>query len=261
MSDRGSDADLEKQNRVLVRKLDRLQTNTRQLEEIRDVNSKLLSGLMHELDEERTRSTELLLNILPQKIVDRLGAGETLIADRYEHVSVLMSDLVGFTDISSRLSPKVLVTELNRLFSEFDVLCAESGMEKIKTIGDAYMAVGGLPGTREDHAAAAADMALGMMDVLRRINDATERGWRMRIGVHSGPAVAGVIGTWKFVYDVWGDTVNMASRLESSSLPDHIQISSPVADALRSAFVVEARGTIELKGKGETETSFLNGRR
>ena len=260
LSDRGSDADLEKQNRVLARKLDRLQTNTRQLEEIRDLNSKLLSNLMHELDEARSRSTELLLNILPRQIVDRLEAGESLIADRYEHVSVLMSDLVGFTGISSRLSPKALVTELNGLFSAFDALCAESGMEKIKTIGDAYMAVGGLPGTREDHAAAAADMALGMMDILRRINEATQRGWRIRIGVHTGPAVAGVIGAWKFAYDVWGDTVNMASRLESSSLPDHIQISSPVADALGRAFVVEARGTIELKGKGETETFFLRGR-
>jgi adenylate cyclase len=260
VSDPGSAADLEKQIRVLARKLDRLQTNTRQLEEIRDVNSKLLSGLMHELDEERARSTELLLNILPQQIVDRLAAGETLIADRYEHVSVLMSDLVGFTGISSRLSPKVLVTELNRLFSAFDELCAESGMEKIKTIGDAYMAVGGLPGTREGHIAAAADMALGMMDALGRINEATERGWQIRIGVHTGPAVAGVIGSWKFAYDVWGDTVNMASRLESSSLPDHIQISGPVAEGLGDEFVVEARGTVELKGKGETETFFLRGR-
>jgi adenylate cyclase len=260
VSDPSSDADLEKQVRVLARKLDRLQTNTRQLEEIRDVNSKLLSSLMHELDEERTRSTELLLNILPRQIVDRLEAGETLIADRYDHVSVLMSDLVGFTAISSQLAPKVLVTELNGLFSAFDALCAASGMEKIKTIGDAYMAVGGLPGTREDHVAAAADMALGMMDALRRVNETTGRGWRIRIGMHTGPAVAGVIGSWKFAYDVWGDTVNMASRLESSSLPDHIQISAQVADALGSPYVVEARGIIELKGKGETETSFLLGR-
>jgi adenylate cyclase len=260
VSDQGSDADLEKQNRVLARKLDRLQTNTRQLEEIRDVNSKLLSSLMRELDEARTRSTELLLNILPQQIVDRLEAGETLIADRYEHLSVLMSDLVGFTGISSQLSPRVLVTELNRLFSEFDILCAESGMEKIKTIGDAYMAVGGLPGTREDHVAAAAEMALGMMDVLRRVDEVTNRGWQIRIGVHTGPCVAGVIGTWKFAYDVWGETVNMASRLESSSLPDRIQISSAVVDALGSAFAVEARGRIALKGTGETETFFLRGR-
>ena len=259
MTDPGSDADLEKQNRVLARKLERLQTNTRQLEEIRDVNSRLLSNLMHELDEERTRSTELLLNILPRQIVDRLEAGETLIADRYDDVSVLMSDLVGFTGISSELSPRVLVTELNRLFSEFDTLCADSGMEKIKTIGDAYMAVGGLPGTREDHVAAAADMALGMMEALGRINEATGRGWRIRIGVHTGPAVAGVIGSWKFAYDVWGDTVNLASRLESSSLPDRIQVSATVAHALGTAYALEARGMIELKGKGETETFFLLG--
>ena len=253
-------AGLEKENRTLARKLDRLQTNMAQLEEIRDVNAKLMSGLMREIDEQRTRSTELLLNILPRPIVDRLEAGETLIADRYQSVSVVMSDLVGFTQISSQLSPAVLVSELNGLFSEFDALCADSGMEKIKTIGDAYMAVGGLPGTREDHVAAAADMAIGMMDVVGRINAATQRGWRIRIGVHAGPAVAGVIGSWKFAYDVWGDTVNMASRLESSSLPDHIQISSPVAEALGSSFELEARGAIDLKGKGETETFFLRGR-
>ena len=260
MSDSGSGADLEKQNRVLARKLERLQTNTRQLEEIRDVNSKLLSGLMHELDEAHARSSDLLLNILPQQIVERLEAGESLIADRYPDVSVLLSDLVGFTELSSKLAPKVLVSELNELFSAFDGLCAESGMEKIKTIGDAYMAVGGLPGTREDHAAAASEMALRMLDALAEFNAATLRGWQIRIGVHTGPAVAGVIGTWKFAYDVWGDTVNTASRLESSSLPDHIQISSPVAEALGPGFVVEARGTVKLKGKGATETYFLQGR-
>jgi class 3 adenylate cyclase len=255
-----SDPDLEKENRTLIRKLDRLQTNMAQLEEIRDVNAKLMSVLMRELDEQRARSTELLLNILPRPIVDRLEAGETLIADRYEQVSVLMSDLVGFTEISSQLSPSVLVSELSQLFSAFDALCAACGMEKIKTIGDAYMAVGGLPGTRDDHAAAAADMALEMLDAVRRVNEATGRGWRIRIGVHTGPGVAGVIGSWKFAYDVWGDTVNMASRLESSSLPDHIQISAPVARALGAAFVHEPRGTIDLKGKGATETFFLLGR-
>lgn len=254
------DAGLEKENRTLARRLDRLQTNMAQLEEIRDVNSKLMSGLMRELDEQRARSTELLLNILPRPIVDRLEAGESLIADRYEQVSVLMSDLVGFTEISSQLAPAVLVTELNGLFSAFDALCAEGGMEKIKTIGDAYMAVGGLPGTRDDHVAAAADMALAMVEAIGRVNEATGRGWKIRIGVHTGPGVAGVIGAWKFAYDVWGDTVNTASRLESSSLPDHIQISTPVADALGPAYAVEARGTIDLKGKGETDTFFLRGR-
>jgi adenylate cyclase len=259
VSDPDSHPDLEKQNRVLARKLDRLQSNTRQLEEIRDVNSKLLSGLMHELDEERARSRDLLLNILPQQIVERLEAGETLIADRFADLSVLMSDLVGFTELSSKLAPNVLVSELNQLFSAFDALCAESGMEKIKTIGDAYMAVGGLPGTREDHVAASAEMALRMLDALATFNAATGRGWRIRIGVHTGPAVAGVIGAWKFAYDVWGDTVNTASRLESSSLPDQIQISRQVADALGSTFLVEARGTVDLKGKGETQTYFLRG--
>jgi class 3 adenylate cyclase len=260
VTDAGSLADLDKRNRALARKLERLQTNMRQLEEIRDMNSKLLSNLMRELDEERTRSKELLLNILPLQIVERLESGETLIADRYESVSVLMSDLVGFTSISSRLEPKVLVSELNRLFSEFDAICAETGMEKIKTIGDAYMAVGGLPGTRADHVAAAAEMSLSMMDALGRMNEAGDNGWQIRIGLHTGPAVAGVIGTWKFVYDVWGDTVNMASRLESSSLPDHIQVSAAVAQTLGAGFRLEPRGIVELKGKGDTETMFLRGR-
>ncbi|MEO8477205.1 MAG: adenylate/guanylate cyclase domain-containing protein [Actinomycetota bacterium] len=260
MSDPGSLAGLDKQNRSLARKLERLQTNMRQLEEIRDTNSTLLANLMHELDEERSRSKELLLNILPRQIVDRLEAGETQIADRFDSVSVLMSDLVGFTSISARLDPKILVSELNRLFSEFDEICARCGMEKIKTIGDAYMAVGGLPGTREDHVVAAAEMGLSMIEALERVNREGDVGWQIRIGLHTGPAVAGVIGTWKFVYDVWGDTVNMASRLESTSLPGRVHISQDVADSLGTAFEVAPRGVVDLKGKGRTETSFLEGR-
>ena len=252
-----SPADLDKQNRSLLRKLERLQSNMRQLEEIRDTNGTLLSNLMRELDEERTRSRALLLNILPQGIVDRLETGETLIADRYDRVTVVMSDLVGFTSISARLEPRLLVSELNRLFSEFDAICARSGMEKIKTIGDAYLAVGGLPGTREDHVAAAGEMALSMMEALVRVNRAGTGGWRIRIGVHTGPAVAGVIGTWKFVYDVWGDTVNVASRLESTSLPDHIHVSATVARELGAAFETESRGVVHLKGTDDAETFFL----
>jgi len=260
MDDRASSPeDLQRENRLLARKLARMDTNVRQMEEMQDSTSKLLSSVMRELDQERARSNSLLLNILPQAIIDRLGDGETTIADRYDSVTVLFSDLVGFTSISSELEPQLLVSDLNRLFSEFDALCERTEVEKIKTIGDAYLAVGGLPGTRADHATAVAELALGMVEAVARLNASSSRDWRIRIGVHSGPAVAGVIGTRKFVYDVWGDTVNVASRLESSAEPNRIHISKPVAEALRGTFDLEPRGTIDLKGKGNTESFLLRG--
>jgi class 3 adenylate cyclase len=245
---------LDKENRVLARKLARLDENVRQMEEMQDSTSKLLSGLTRELEEEQARSRALLLNILPREIVGRLEAGERVIADRHPDVSVLFSDLVGFTETSSRLEPQVLVGELNALFSRFDSLCEEAGVEKIKTIGDAYLAVGGLPGGRANHVPAIAELALGILEVVR---DTT---WRIRIGLHAGPAVAGVIGTRKFVYDVWGDTVNVASRLESTSEPNRIHVSEAVAGALGEAFRLQTRGTVRLKGKGEVTTFFLEGR-
>jgi adenylate cyclase len=258
MDDRApSPEDLQRENRLLARKLARMDSNVRQMEEMQDSTSKLLSSVMRELDQERARSHSLLLNILPQAIIDRLDAGETTIADRYPSVTVLFSDLVGFTALSSDLKPHALVAELNRLFSEFDALCERCEVEKIKTIGDAYLAVGGLPGTRADHVVAVAELALGMVEAVARLNVSTGRDWRIRIGIHTGPVVAGVIGTRKFVYDVWGDTVNVASRLESSSEPNRIHVSEPVAHTLRAIFELEPRGTLELKGKGETASYFL----
>ena len=199
----------------------------------------------------------LLLNVLPETIVERLDDGERLIADRYDDVAVVFSDFVGFTEISARLEVGELVSSLNALFTAFDAACAELGVEKIKTIGDAYMAAAGLPGTRSDHVAAAADLTLAMRAAVR---DAGEP-WRVRIGLHSGPVVAGVIGTSKFVYDLWGDAVNVASRLETTAPTDQIQVSEAVAAALGDAFELEPRGAIELKGKGSTETFLLVGRR
>jgi class 3 adenylate cyclase len=251
---------LRRENRMLARKLARLTENTRQLEAIRDGNATLLSRLMQELDTERARSRELLLNVLPQPIVDRLGAGETNIADRHDDVTVLFSDFVGFTTISSELAVAVLVDELNRLFSEFDALCTELGVEKIKTIGDAYLAVGGLDDGASDPVGAVCELALGMIDAVDRVRTSAAADWRIRIGIHAGPAVAGVIGTRKFVYDVWGDTVNVASRLESTSEPGRIHVSARVSDALEGRYVFEPRGEIELKGKGAMRTSFLVGR-
>jgi adenylate cyclase len=251
----------EKENLLLSRTLARLQDNVRQMEEIQDSNSKLLSKLMRELEVEREKSRSLLRNILPQEIIDRLEAGETVIADRFDAVTVLFSDFVGFTEISAKIPAPVLVAELNRLFSEFDALCERMSVEKVKTIGDAYMAVGGLPRTRPDHTVAIAETALEMLRAMERVNATTEAEWRIRIGIHTGGAVAGVIGSHKFVYDVWGDAVNIASRLETSSLPGRIHISDLVAKELSDRFRFEPRGKVDLKGRGKMHTYFLLGHR
>jgi class 3 adenylate cyclase len=174
---------------------------------------------------------------------------------------VLFADFVGFTAISSRLQPAELVETLNNIFSVFDELAQTLGVEKIKTIGDAYLAAAGLPEGRPDHTEAVANMALGMIDHLERINASLDTPWQIRIGIHTGPVVAGVIGTHKFVYDVWGDTVNTASRIETSGEPGRIHVSEDVADALKPAFTMEHRGTTEIRGKGAMETYFLVGRK
>jgi class 3 adenylate cyclase len=209
---------------------------------------------------EKERSEQLLLNILPQAIVTRLHGGEIVIADQLSNVTILFSDLVGFTKLSSRLSASDLVGLLNGLFSEFDRLALNFGVEKIKTIGDAYMVVGGLPEPRADHAHAVADMALAMIAAVERINRDLAIPLQMRIGIHSGDVVAGVIGTHKFAYDIWGDTVNVASRMESHSLPNRIQISAATHRHLHKHFRLEPHGSVDIKGKGPMETYFLLGR-
>jgi adenylate cyclase len=206
---------------------------------------------------EKERSELLLLNILPKAIVKRLHGGETVIADQLSGVTILFSDLVSFTKLSSRLSAADLVSLLNRLFSEFDRLAVSLGVEKIKTIGDAYMLVGGLPEPRADHAHAVADMALAMIEAVERINCELPIPIQMRIGIHSGDVVAGVIGTHKFAYDIWGDAVNVASRMESHSLPNRIQISAATHQHLQEDFRLEPHGTVDIKGKGPMETYFL----
>jgi adenylate cyclase len=247
---------LRKDSARLARRVIQLEGTLRGVEQIRDTNARLLDRLMGELETERARSHSLLLNVLPQRIIDRLQAGEQLIADRHEDVAVVFSDFVGFTEISSRLPVATLVSSLNALFSSFDASCAALGVEKIKTIGDAYMAAAGLPGSDGDHVHAAADLALAMRAAVR---DAGAP-WQVRIGLHTGPVMAGVIGTSKFVFDLWGDAVNVASRLETTALPGRIQVSEAVCDALGDAFELEPRGTIELKGKGSTDAWFLLGR-
>jgi adenylate cyclase len=216
--------------------------------------------MVEALRAEKERSEQLLLNILPKKIVARLNGGETVIADHLLNVTILFSDLVGFTKLSSRLSAAELVRLMNQLFSEFDRLALSLGVEKIKTIGDAYMLVGGLPEPRADHADAVADMALSMIGVVERINHELATPLQMRIGIHSGDVVAGVIGTHKFAYDIWGDAVNIASRMESHSLPNRIQISAATHLNLREGFRFEPHGSVDIKGKGPMETYFLLGR-
>ena len=264
MSEQGlpvADEEVVRENLRLARRLKRLEATLEQVEQIRDANAQLLDRLMQDLDAERTRSRNLLLNTLPAAIVERLESGETNIADGHPEVAVLMTDLVGFTATASQQTPQQLVGDLNALFIRFDAACVRRDVEKIKTIGDAYMAVAGLDAGAANGSAAvvaAADLALDMLAELRD----SGLGWSMRIGLHSGPVVAGIIGARKFAYDVWGDAVNVASRLESTSEPGRIQVSAPVRDALVAVgrFELEARGEVELKGKGRVQTWFLTGR-
>ncbi|HSO28543.1 MAG TPA: adenylate/guanylate cyclase domain-containing protein [Candidatus Sulfomarinibacteraceae bacterium] len=202
----------------------------------------------------------LLLNILPGPIAQRLRDGEPLIADRFDDVTLLFADIVEFTRLSSTMSPSELVRVLNDVFTVFDGLVDAYGLEKVKTIGDAYMVVGGMLDTSGDHTARAAGMALDLAAAVARIESASRLGIQFRIGINCGPVVAGVIGTKKFIYDIWGDTVNLASRMESHGAPGRVQVTQAVADRLDGTFVVEPRGLIDIKGKGLTPTYFLVGR-
>ena len=212
------------------------------------------------LQEEQATSERLLLNILPRPIADRLKRRPGVIADGFLDATVLFADIVDFTRLSADLPPERLVAWLNDLFSTFDRLSDEYGLEKIKTVGDAYMAVAGLPAPREDHARAAAEMALAMQEEVARRTAPNGEPLRMRIGLHSGPVVAGVIGVRKFIYDLWGDTVNTASRMESHGLAGAIQVTEAAHRRLRGAYAFEDRGLVQVKGKGELRTYLLTGR-
>lgn len=211
---------------------------------------------------EHARSEALLQNLLPDEIAARLKnhPGE-VIADGLPAVTLLFADIVDFTPRSARMLPEELITWLNRIFSAFDVLTAERGLEKIKTIGDAYMVAAGLPVARPDHAEIIADMALAMRAEVARLSEELGEPIDLRIGIHSGPAIAGVIGTSKVFYDVWGDTVNTASRMESHGEPGRIQVTAATAHLLRETHDFAPRGPIEIKGIGTVETCWLSGRR
>lgn len=198
---------------------------------------------------EQARSDELLLNILPRPVADRLKQGERHIADGLADVTILFADIAGFTRFASSRTPAEVVHVLNRIFSRFDTLCIDHGVEKLKTIGDGYMAVAGAPLPMQDHAGAAARMALGMQKAMAEIR-AEYPELSLRVGLNSGPAVAGVLGTHKFAYDVWGDAVNLASRLESNAPLNSIAVSASVQAALESRFQFKPMGRLEMKGKG-----------
>ena len=213
------------------------------------------------LAEEQEKSEKLLLNILPEPIAQRLKQGEKTIADSFSDVTVLFADLVGFTKISTNLSPAELVELLNMIFSCFDELAEKYGLEKIKTIGDAYMVVGGLPTRRKDHAEAIAEMALDMLFEVKEISQNQDKSLQIRIGINTGAVEAGVIGTKKFAYDLWGDTVNTAHRMESHGIPGIIQVTEDTYNCLANKYIFQERGMIEIKGKGMIRTYLLIGRK
>jgi len=223
------------------------------------IQRQTIATQMEELDAERAKSEALLLNILPSSIADRLKSSSRAIADGFPEVTVLFADIVGFTKLSARLSPEELVRGLNEMFSTFDDLAESLGVEKIKTIGDAYMAVAGLRGDK-DHAKTIAEMALGMVGGVAKFNRFDEP-INVRIGIHTGPAVAGVIGKKKFIYDVWGDTVNTASRMESHGSPGAVHVTEETHRLLEGTYDFEPRGEIDVKGKGKMRTWFLRGRK
>lgn len=210
---------------------------------------------------QQQQTDRLLLNILPATIAERLKQDQRTIAEHFAEVSVLFGDIVGFTELSTRISPTELVHMLNAIFSEFDYLADRHGLEKIKTIGDAYMVVGGIPLPKPDHAEAVAEMALDMQATMVQFNAETGQSFKMRIGIHTGPVTAGVIGVKKFIYDLWGDTVNTASRMESHGIPGEIQVTEATYERLRDLFWFQERGAIPVKGKGEMTAYLLKGQK
>lgn len=216
-----------------------------------------LNQLLGLLAKERARSERLLLNVLPQSIATRLKTESGVIADEHTSCTVLFADIAGFTSYSRHVPAGRLVSELNEIFTVFDELSARFGVEKIKTIGDGYMAVAGAPDSRPDHVVAMCELALEMVDAFGVMMAKAGRNLGIRIGVNTGPVVAGVIGTSKFAYDLWGDTVNLASRMESAGVIGSVQVSRAVVDAVGDRYHCEPAGLKDLKGAGPTETFLL----
>ena len=214
---------------------------------------------MAALAREQERSEGLLLNVLPREVAPRLKTGESPIADAYENATVLFADIVGSTMLAEHLEAHQLVSLLNEVFSRFDLLAEQHGVEKIRTIGDNYMCVAGVPNRRADHARAVARLALAMRAYIDELRAAGDERIDFRIGINSGPCVGGVIGLRKFVFDIWGDSVNTASRMESHGVPGRIHVSDATYELIRDAFTCEPRGMVDVKGKGPMRTWFLIG--
>jgi len=210
---------------------------------------------------EQDRAETLLLNILPRSIADKLKADSATIADQFAAASILFADIVDFTPLSERLQPAEVVGMLDHLFTHFDDLADRYEVEKIKTIGDCYMVAAGVPTPRDDHARVMGLLALDMREAMRSEDAVGHLGLQLRIGINSGPVVAGVIGRKRFLYDLWGDAVNMASRMETHGTPGRIQVTRATYELLRGEFELEARGTVSIKGKGDVETWYLVGPR
>jgi adenylate cyclase len=241
--------------------INRLQQTSKDLELRVIERTAQLSRANQQLTVEQEKSEQLLLNILPQPIAEQLKEGQATIAEGFAEATVLFADLVNFTKLAERMPPTELLSLLNEIFSRFDALTEKHGLEKIKTIGDAYMVVGGLPMPRADHAEAIAEMALDMIAEITLF--ALGRGYDcdIRIGINTGPVVAGVIGTKKFIYDLWGDTVNVASRMESHGLAGGIQVTAATYEKLKHRYSLRSRGSIQVKGKGAMEAYILTGHR
>jgi class 3 adenylate cyclase len=248
-------------NPVLLRARVKTSVERKRLRDQEALRMRQLKKQHEALASEQAKTEQLLLNILPRKIAQRLKSGEEHIADAFPNVSVLFADMVGFTAMSRTMTASALVEVLGDLFSRFDLITEKHGLEKIKTIGDCYMLAGGVPEPIDDHAHAVIDAAIEFCTALEEMHARTGGALRMRIGVHSGPIVAGVIGLRKFTYDLWGDTVNVASRMESTGQPGRIHVSANTAELIRNDFNLESRGSIEVKSLGQVETFFVNGRR
>jgi|SRR5450432_2647763 adenylate cyclase len=261
-------SELENKNRKLDRLVQRQQQQLERQDKIAHASEQInlslygeLDKLSKELESERQKAEQLLLNILPASIAERLKQSPDIIADGIPEATVLFADIVGFTPLSEKIPPQQLVRLLNDLFSAFDDLTVAHRLEKIKTVGDAYVVAGGVPDYRADHASAIADLALVMQAQSREFAEKTGQPITIRIGINSGPVVAGVIGKKKYAYDLYGDTVNTAARMESSGVPGEIQVSTSAYELLKDAYKFTLRGELEIKGKGLMVTYLLNRRK
>ncbi|HKW28591.1 MAG TPA: adenylate/guanylate cyclase domain-containing protein [Verrucomicrobiae bacterium] len=227
---------------------------------LRVANAAYAKHLHDQLQAEQKKSENLLLNILPKPVAERMKAGEVNIADSYPEVTVLLADLVGFTTLSVHISPEQIVELLNEIFSAFDLLVGKLGLDKIKTIGDAYMVAGGISFARADHAEAIAQLAVNMQDEIGRLNQLNGFSVRLRIGICSGPVVAGVIGRWRFAFDLWGETVNLACRLESTGVAGRIQVAESAYELLKHKYQFAPKHSINGKGHEHLSAYWLGKR-